>query len=1063
MKRRRFLKTLGGAVYAGTASSLHARVTGANTGIQATSPLRVAVLDEASFPAIDGIAALPWRETLKPFDVVLLSVADLRERLQRERLDLFINPYGSAFPQAAWRAIYEYLRAGGNWLNLGGVPFSAPVGRIRDGWRIGTPLTAYHKKLGITQAFSVAGSAVDSYQGASAFGAFGAQVDLADNLQAEEISELYVRFSSTSDFPEEVGSYGPRDAVLTPLVFGLDATGRRIAAPMVQIDRLQGDFAGGRWVLANFKGSLRPALLRLLVEAAAQGASEFTAHAGYASYRAGETPTISVKLHHPRGAAELLARGPARVEVRDSSDKLVAQLRVPLIGEGAVIKGDGSVEPDKRFAPGLYRVDARLDSVSTFGTASELKYTTGFWVSQDSSLAGGKPFTTDKHFLYRDGAPYPVTGTTYMASDVHRRFLFDPNPHLWDQDFRAMKEAGVNMVRTGLWAGWKNLTLNGATLNEAPLRALDALLLTARSYDIPVIFTFFAFLPERWGGANAYLDPRSLKAQEQFVEAFAHRYRASNDLIWDLINEPSFCNPKHLWSCRPNYDQHEQAAWQHWLGQKYDAPTVEARRELIRELWRTAEDNPFALPRLEEFENVNIFEARSPLKVMDYKLFAQEMFNHWARLMATAIRRNGNERQLITVGQDEAGTADSPGPQFFAPEVDFTCLHNWWANDDLVWDGVVTKAPSKPNLMEETGVMFYEKMDGSAWRTEMSARDLLERKMALSLGANGAGFIEWIWNTNCYMASDNEVAIGFHRVDQTAKPELEPFLEIAKFASAHKSRFRGKQDEDVLLVIPHSQLFSIRNFATEATRKCVRAMHYHCQVPMRAASEYNVHELSETPKLILLPSPRALQQQCWEALLSQVERGSTLVVTGVFDADAHWRPVARGKALGWESTIEPVGQSEFIRIGETEHHVRYAGEKIQRVEKALVRGEGTALTKVRPMGRGRIIWSALPLELGETLEPVVALYRLALAQAGLRPAFTAQAATPELLIRTTLFADATLYTFVSETERDTDVRLQHTETLTNFSLTVPARRTALVMLESRTGKVVGSTVGVRKQ
>lgn len=92
------MKTLGGAVYAGTASSLHARVTAANTGTQATSPLRVAVLDEASFPAIDGIAALPWREALKPFDVVFLSVADLSKRLSRERLDLLHQSLWVGFP-----------------------------------------------------------------------------------------------------------------------------------------------------------------------------------------------------------------------------------------------------------------------------------------------------------------------------------------------------------------------------------------------------------------------------------------------------------------------------------------------------------------------------------------------------------------------------------------------------------------------------------------------------------------------------------------------------------------------------------------------------------------------------------------------------------------------------------------------------------------------------------------------------------------------------------------------------------------------------------------------------
>jgi hypothetical protein len=1086
MKRRRFLKTVGSAVYAGTALTLpstsHSQVKEGSSAPQSKSRLRVAVFDEPSFPTIDGIdgVALPWRDFLEPLEVTFLSAAELLTRLNQERIGLVINPYGSAFPREAWTAIEAYLRAGGNWLNLGGVPFSVPVARVGFGWRARARLTSYHKKLGITQSFSVAGNDVVSYQSASES---TEQLNIDQNsrgLHANEIFELYVRFSSTSEFPEEGGSYGPREAALTPLVFGLDAQRRKIAAPVIQIDRLQGDFAGGRWVLANFKGSIGKELLRNLVALAAEGASEFTARPSYACYREGETPTISVELNRP---TKLIAGSfdvPARVEVRDDNNKLLTQLRIPFTGEGEIVKGDQTLKTAKPFAAGFYRIEAHLDTVSAFGRPQELKYTSGFWVAHDSSLselAGGKPFTADKHFLYRDGAPYPVTGTTYMASDVHRKFLFEPNPYTWDQDFRAMKEAGVNMVRTGLWTAWKKLMADDraeGTVSEAGLRALDAFLITARKYDIPVIFTFFAFLPETWGGTNAYLDPRSQKAQQKFIEVFARRYRASNDLIWDLINEPSFCNSKFLWSCRPNYDQFEESAWRQWLREKYKAPTDDEHRELMRDLWNTAADDPLTLPSLQDFDNVNIFEARQPLKTVDYKLFAQEMFNRWTRLMVATLRRSGNARQMITVGQDEAGTGDSPAPQFFAPEVDFTCLHNWWANDDLLWDGVVTKAPSKPNLVEETGVMFYEKMDGNAWRTETSARDLLERKMALSLGANGAGFIQWIWNTNCYMASDNEVAIGFHRVDQTAKPELEPLITIARFASAHKSRFRGKQDEDVLLVVPHSQLFSTRNLTTEATRKCVRAMHYYCQVPMRAVSEYTFHDLSETPKLIVVPAPRVLRQQCWDALLAKVEQGSTLVITGVIDSDEHWKPVSRGKALEWDSAIVPVAGSEFIRIGETEHHVRYAGEKIQRVEKAQVIGEVTANTKVRPMGRGHIIWSPLPLELGETLEPVIALYQLALVQAGLRPAFTlerpatasgssggARSPTPEVLIRPTVFADAILYTFVSETDRDTEIRLQHTLAQTgvqaNISLIVPGRRTALIMLDSSNGKVVGST------
>ena len=166
--------------------------------------------------------------------------------------------------------------------------------------------------------------------------------------------------------------------------------------------------------------------------------------------------------------------------------------------------------------------------------------------------------------------------------------------------------------------------------------------------------------------------------------------------------------------------------------------------------------------------------------------------------------------------------------------------------------------------------------------------------MALSFAADGAGFIEWVWNTNPYMNSTNEVGIGFHRVDQTAKPELEPFLRIAKFMDQHGHRLQDRISEPVAMVIPHSQMFSPRSFAHEATRKCVRAMYYHCGVPMQAVSEYTLAEYAGQAKLIIVPAPRVLTEKCWEMLLAEIRRGATVAISG---ANRCGRPLASGRAL----------------------------------------------------------------------------------------------------------------------------------------------------------------------
>lgn len=1054
LDRRNFIKAASGFALASVAQSLP---TFASLSSQVQGQKRkVAVFFEQTFPSVDAVPVdrHALEAALDGYDTIFLGVKELKEQLTGSAFDLLITPYGSAFPKDSWNVILRYLKAGGNWVNLGGVPLSVPIRKGETEWKREVRQTAYHKKLGITQAFPVSTAEIGSYYAnPDADGTQG----LVGEFKAEEIFEFYVRFTVTKDFPAEDGTAGARDAVLRPLVFGITKEKRRIAAPFLQIDRLQGEFAGGRWLMANFRGVIGAKAVRLLAEMALQGSIELTTRTSFACYRDGEVPFFTVQLRRPKGDVEKLVQGDCRLDVLNEKGRMIETLKVRLQGKGSLVMGTASLSPKKRgsLPPGLYQVYAKVN-VSSHSTGKEttVSHTTGFWVLDRKLLGGGKPFTVDENYLLRDGKPYVVTGTTYMISDVHRKFLFEPNPYIWDRDFAEMKQAGINMVRTGIWTAWRNYMLDVGALNEPALRALDAFILTARKYDIPVIFTFFAFIPELWGGENPYLDPRSVNAQKEFVTAFAHRYSEVNDVIWDLINEPSFCSPKHLWSCRPNYDQHEMAAWQKWLKQRYQDTSDDERIAELQEVYRATADELATLPSLEDFSNANIFNENRPIKVIDYRLFAQETFPLWVREMSAAIRSNGNARQLITVGQDEGGTYESPSSQFFCDAVDFTCLHNWWLNDDLVWDNVVTKAPGKPNLVEETGVMFYEKLDGSAWRTEEEARNLLERKLAISLGIGGAGFIEWIWNTNPFMKSDNEAAIGLFRVDGTAKPELQPVIDYAKFFAAHRHLMNGREAEEVVMVIPHSFMFSTRNFATEATRKCVRAMYYHCNKPMSAVSEYRLSSLKHVPKLVVLPSPRTINEEAWTMLLELANKGATVMLTGAFDADDHWIPRPRLAQLGIKAATKPVTQEEFLIIDGVEHQLSFRGEKIQRIEKGSVESESTPSVKMLKHGSGQILWSPIPVEVSDTFDAIVALYKFALRQSKVTAVCALEKPNPSVLVSPTIFEKAVLYTCVSECDRDAKINFVHLESQTPIQLTVPAQRTTLIFVERKTGKIL---------
>lgn len=317
-----------------------------------------------------------------------------------------------------------------------------------------------------------------------------------------------------------------------------------VAAPIIQVDRLLADFAGGRWVLANFKGSISAETIRKLSQRATQGSIEFVTRSEVACYRTRETPSFSVEIHRPGGELEKIMNDDCRLEVLDSNDRRVSVLSIPVKTTGARATGSKKLPDDISLRPGFYRIESRLTVDSTNGgPATGLSYSSGFWVFDQALIESGKPLTAGEHYFYRGGSVYPVIGTTYMASDVHRKFLLDPNPFIWDKDFREMKESGVNMVRTGIWTGWKKYMPELGKVNDSILRALDAFLLTAHKYDIPVIFTFFAFLPETWGGVNAYLDPVAVRAQQQFLSTFAHRYRGVDDLIWDLSTSRRFLRP----------------------------------------------------------------------------------------------------------------------------------------------------------------------------------------------------------------------------------------------------------------------------------------------------------------------------------------------------------------------------------------------------------------------------------------------------------------------------------------------------------------------------------------
>ncbi len=1025
--------------------------------------MKILVLWEEGFPFVDTCSLTQESLTglAKSGDTLQFSgAASLAEALD-PATTIFVTPYGSAFPKEAWSAIYDFLDKGGRWLNIGGSPLSRPVRRNRDGsWFVEASQTSFTKQLLINQAFPVNHGYVENKGAGAWMGGImsyeyydddGEVLDVeygAPNLDYHKSWTLQPRFTDTRDFNHEHGTGGSRDAKIETLLYGM--RGRRaIAAPIVCIDRLLGRFAGGRWVLVNaeLNSAPEPELLKMLVEHTALGAVDMEPRPTFATFYEGEQPSLTLRLKggHTTGAGTVAAT------VREADGRFIGKSEVSVtLGEYATharISLNGMT-----FAPGYYEVSCELSVPSA---NLNVKRVTGFWVYDEAYLTTASPFSVNRDYFARDGKPYPIMGTTYMAGDTHRKFLLEPNPAVWERDFASMKEAGVNWIRTGVWTSWKRYMLDPGAMEEGVLRAFTAFLLTARKHDIPITFNFFAFWPEEWGGVNPYLDPRSLQAQSEFVAAFTQRFAKVPDLSWDFINEPSATSPERCWSMRPNYDAYERKAWQAWLQRRegdFSAEEAQAQdsADVWRERWRLSGNEALSLPALPDFQDMHIFQGTHPLRALDFKLFAQEVFANWTREMVKVVRANQNPQQLVTVGQDEGGIWDRPNTHFYASAVDFTANHTWWQNDDLLWDSVITKTPNKPNVSQETGVMFYEKADGGYWRSPENAARLLARKLAWSFAGGGAGAIQWLWNTNIYMDSDNEVGIGFHRADGTEKPELDSFRSIAQFVQENAERFQDRKLEEVCLVIPHSSVFMTRGFGDVATRRAVRTLETNMGVPVRAVSEYFIEDIG-SPKLIILPAPNALRQACWERVLHCVAEGAILVVTGVIDRDEYLRPVPRiasllesplctkgagvppvivnvtgghpepelqKEATGRILTIAPVSRCERMKAdvdGET-HTAIFGGDKIQRLEKAVSTFEYEPKpldTMTLSYGEGKILYCGLPLELSDTMDALQALYRRGCVEAQIA---TTDAQPDGVTISRVEFAETTLAIIVSESD-----------------------------------------------
>ena len=956
-------------------------------------------------------------------DAVFVGIDSLRDPSALANADLLVLPYGSAFPAADWSAILGYLQGGGNLLTLGGQPFRVPVTGSGGSLRQERPQDTYSLEIGIRHTYEipVAQAAKFAWKPGYTF------------LQPTAIQGH--RFFSL-------------EGQVSGLGYMVDVDGTKAAAPVVVgerigISRASSSGPPAHMVMLDFEpnagyweSTAGIALVRQAADYARQGPIRFWIETLYSAIRPDEFAQIEIHLEHAPSALP----GDVKIEI-SSGDNVLYSTSIPCMGS----RVDANV-PFRRLLPaGFYTIRG----VYEYGGKPREFYRNGFWVQNIDALASGPALGVRGDFLTKDGTPFFPFGTNYFTTEENGWDFSGPrNAAAWDNDFADMERHGVTFVRTGVWmSNAKFVEPSTGQVNERFLRNVEAYLLSARGHQIAINFTFYGFTPKTGSVfpvrqdqpepplPNPYTNAAIVRDEQTYVLSVVNRFKNVPWLSWDLINEPSFSNPRRIFMGNtPNGDATEIAAWRKWLREKYgDIAALASAWGVPPERLKTFED--VNLPdvadlRLERYGNTE------EVRAIDYNLFAQDSFAGWIRGMVTAIRGTGS-KQLIDVGQDEGGVQNRVLNQFFVKAgVSFTVNHTYRADDALLWDSLVAKQPGTPNFVGETGYQPVWWPDGT-WRyDELSAYALQEKKLAFGFAAGNSGALQWDWA--------REVDFGMERSDGSAKSWQAMMRDVGNFAKAASSWATDLVEPEVALILPQSLQLSVFNAtALEAQQAAVRALYHYARAEAYAVGEYQIDRLG-SPKLIILPSPYVLTAEAWDAIVDKVKAGSILLVSGPFDEDAHFRPTGRQDAVGLSYTDVPLllHENHTEWVGGT-FSLAYSGMKITVLNRAIL-ANGKSWEEVS-VGKGKILFSPLPLELNDNLPAIGNVYRYALQLAGVSPTYVTDLQDPGFLIAPTKFPHATLYVLSSESNQEA-LSFTDKKSGKHFTGEISLGRTALLLI-----------------
>lgn len=771
------------------------------------------------------------------------------------------------------------------------------------------------------------------------------------------------------------GVIGYDQARWIPLVEGFDRYGRRRGPVGAMILNYGGFYSGSCWA---YFGIENQDLFADPESAAARGLQQA---AGFLRrelflrnlatdqrlYRAGETITASVVVDN-RGAGEQAVRvrftmGPGR-QVAPHAPEAAKTLAVP---PGKSERVEFTLPAPKDARP-LERITAVLEMAGEVIDAM----TTGVVIEQPAAVASAPPLRFSENYFTLGGRPLFLFG-----SDDYSRIYrsASENPLTWAEELDAARDMGLNLYENLQYVN------RGHRMSEDDWRTFRAMaqLVAARG---------MVFMPGMLIGHNVAIGDAALAEESALCREYARRLGDVPALLYYINGDYQMRLEE-----RP---EEVKALWNRWLAEKYTGP------EKLRAAWRVQEVGKWGEMAFPPASS----QRWDDVAAVDRWRFLHWLMLRWNQAHVAAVREHDREHPItseyyqfafagmdlpLTIdGQDVSniGYFDRPGEDLdgLPLKIRFNDLRARGKGVSLGEYGVKTH----PAWAVENGASGYHIV-----RTEDEQKQLFLAVAHYGLGLGAAKIQNWCLR-------DDQARVfpwGMFYPNQVIPKDV---AYVHRNQSLLWRRFAPRYVPPRVTVCLADQLRQGNSDGLGAevayrTFTELLGLHY----DFNTINDQHLDQLPNETRVLVYPSPMAIEDDSFARLMPWVERGGTLLVTGDFsyDADRQRTRTDRLKRLaGVEFVAENYANIHRGTASDTlidPAHAPLAGHAVRpciRVRpsgaEVLATAGGLPLLVRHRLGQGTVYYFTDPVELADEPGDAVLrrkLYGAVLQAAGERP------------------------------------------------------------------------------